>query len=1270
MFETFTKHFSLSKTLRFELRPVFGGAEMKEDFESEFLRKTVERDERRAKEYKELKRVIDDYFRDYIDATLAIPNHPNGFMEADALKQAYECYRLFRSAKGNAYSKAKKEWNNIQKELRESVASLFKKSDYEVKGSFFKNVLMPHVEGDPKKTELIKSFDKFTTYFTGFNENRKNIFSKDDKATTIGYRLIHENLPKFFDNCILYERIRNKFDDLVLSSEDELTQALGVTGLDEIFRPEVFAHVLTQPHITAYNELLGGYVDDQKVKHQGLNEQINLYRQQKKLSNRQLPIFAPLFKQILAESQSQSFAPEPFENDKEMLTAINVFLYSVDKHIEQLEASVKELHADEIEHIYFKAQSLTQLSQELFGRYDVIQSALQGYTDHHRDLFRTKAQREKFLDKTDFYSLYDLERAILEYVESLDADHPDRNAISNDTPVQSHLKNKFKKLKQKIEEEKKTITPLLSKEKLSKDRKLPKGENAPGGEGYRQVQQIKELLESYKTLAQTLRDLYPAKGRKRVEVGSPNMAFYNAFEEPFVEYDNECMALYNKARNYLSKKPYKRDKIKLNFEAPTLLNGWDLNKERANRSVLLLKNGNYYLAIMHPNHTDIFKKYMEMDNSDNYEKINYKLISDANRMLPRVFFSKKGIKTYDPPKSILELYKKGEHIKGPSFKLESLHRLIDYFKSVVSKYKADPGDQYGWEVFDFKFSPTSQYEDIGQFYKELEKQAYRVWFTPISSTYIEEAAKHGKLFLFQIYNKDFSPYAKGRPNLHTLYWKSLFEKENLQDVITKLNGEAEIFFRHHSIKKADTVIHKAGETIKNKNENNPKQESTFKHDIIKDRRYTVDKILFHVPITINFKNDKPGNFNDTVNRLLAKHPDTHIIGIDRGERHLLYLTVIDSDGNIVEQRSLNTIPTDRDYEVDYRQKLDAKEKERDKARKEWSTIENIKELKSGYLSQVVHELAKLIIQHNAIVVLEDLNFGFKRGRFRVEKQVYQKFEKALIDKLNYLVFKDRQAKEPGGYLNGYQLTAPFESFQKLGKQSGILFYVPAAYTSKIDPATGFIDFLKPKYESVEKAKAFFANFDAIRYNKEEEYFEFVFDYKNFESKNALSGYKTDWTVCTYGKRLRNKRNDQGYWESVSVDVTDDLKRLFERYGILYHNGDNLISQILEYDEKQLFELLIFAMRTTLAMRYSRTGEEEDYILSPVKDCNGDFFDSRKADPSLPQDADANGAYHIALKGAMLLERMREHDFNGKSKLDLLIKNEQWFEYISERLWGE
>ena len=45
-----------------------------------------------------------------------------------------------------------------------------------------------------------------------------------------------------------------------------------------------------------------------------------------------------------------------------------------------------------------------------------------------------------------------------------------------------------------------------------------------------------------------------------------------------------------------------------------------------------------------------------------------------------------------------------------------------------------------------------------------------------------------------------------------------------------------------------------------------------------------------------------------------------------------------------------------------------------------------------------------MVKYRAITALEDLNFGLA-WQTKVEKQVYQKFERMLIDKLNYLVDK-------------------------------------------------------------------------------------------------------------------------------------------------------------------------------------------------------------------------------------------------------------------------
>lgn len=60
----------------------------------------------------------------------------------------------------------------------------------------------------------------------------------------------------------------------------------------------------------------------------------------------------------------------------------------------------------------------------------------------------------------------------------------------------------------------------------------------------------------------------------------------------------------------------------------------------------------------------------------------------------------------------------------------------------------------------------------------------------------------------------------------------------------------------------------------------------------------------------------------------------------------------------------------------------------------------------------------MVVKYNAIIAMEDLNYGFKRGRFKVERQVYQKFETMLISKLNYLADKSQAVDEPGADITG------------------------------------------------------------------------------------------------------------------------------------------------------------------------------------------------------------------------------------------------------------
>jgi CRISPR-associated protein Cpf1 len=299
-----------------------------------------------------------------------------------------------------------------------------------------------------------------------------------------------------------------------------------------------------------------------------------------------------------------------------------------------------------------------------------------------------------------------------------------------------------------------------------------------------------------------------------------------------------------------------------------------------------------------------------------------------------------------------------------------------------------------------------------------------------------------------------------------------------------------------------------------------------------------------------------------------------------------------------------------------------------------------------------------MVKYHAIVVLEDLNFEFKRLRQKFEKQVYQNFEKALIDKLNYLVNKKADADAPGGLLNAYQLANKFESFQKLGKQSGFLFYVNAGYTSKIDPTTGFINKLNTRYETVDKARNFFNKFQSIRYNAEANLFEFAFDYNDFSKE--FDGTKTQWTVCSYGERIEQFRNPDkvNKWDNRIIALTDAFKAFFADNSIDI-NG-NIKAQIVERTDKQFFVQLLHLLKLTLQMRNSN--DHQDRIISPVRNSSGEFFDSNNPG-TMPKDADANGAYNIALKGLLTVRNIKQ---STAPKPDLAFKTKDWLNFIQEK----
>lgn len=88
------------------------------------------------------------------------------------------------------------------------------------------------------------------------------------------------------------------------------------------------------------------------------------------------------------------------------------------------------------------------------------------------------------------------------------------------------------------------------------------------------------------------------------------------------------------------------------------------------------------------------------------------------------------------------------------------------------------------------------------------------------------------------------------------------------------------------------------------------------------------------------------------------------------------------------------------------------------------------------------------------------------------------------------------------------------------------------------------------------------------------------------------------------------------------------------------------------------------MKLLLQMRNSITNSEVDYLLSPVADENGTFYDSRVCSASLPKDADANGAYNIARKGLWAIHQIQETPAGDRP--NLAIKNKDWLNFAQQK----
>ncbi|MEK7142190.1 MAG: type V CRISPR-associated protein Cas12a/Cpf1 [Patescibacteria group bacterium] len=1310
-FSDFTNLYSLSKTLRFELKPV-GKTQQILEKENVFAK-----DKLIQEKYQKTKPYFDRLHLEFIDEALR-------GVTLTGLDEYFEILKNWQKDKKN--KEAQRAYKNKLQELRKEVVKKFgdkaekwvneiytsvglKNKDIEILfeeavfdllkaryGSETESIIEIEEKDKSgqtniKQVSIFDSWKGFAGYFKKFFETRRNFYKDDGTSTALATRIIDQNLKRFCDNITLFESIKEKMDF------KEVEKIFGVQ-LVQVFSLGFYNRRLLQDGINKYNIILGGETLENGEKRKGLNECINLHKQK---TGEKLPFFKTLDKQIL--SDKASFL-DGIKDETVLLKVLKQFAKTAEEKMKILQPLFTDFIAEnddyDLSQIYIEKKVFDPNSCRWIDKsaIDNFQEAL--YKEMKSEKLAKYEKKENAYKFPDFIAL--------SYIKC---------ALENGKFEGNFWKDKYYDIAgfaKKTNWEQ--FLTIFSFEFNSLFERTIKDEDGNEKQiGYNIFSQnfeflikknpftlsqeakviIKEFADSVLTIYQVAK--YFAVEKKRAWLSEYELdSFYTHPETGYLRfYENayeDIVQIYNDLRNYLTKKPYSEEKWKLNFECSYLLGGWSSEFE-THGSLIFEKNGKYYLGVI--NGKALTKENRQrlaegITEENKCFKMVYDFQKPDNKNVPRLFIRSNGenfspaVKELDLPiNTILDIYDqrlfKTENKNLPLFK-DSLRKIIDYFKLGFSRHNS-------YKHFPFKWKGSSEYENIADFYQDTISSCYQLQWEGLNFHEIEKLTESKDLYLFQIYNKDFSDKSKGSKNLYSLYFQSLFLKENLENkdgVILKLSGGGEIFFRPKTDKG------KLGERTDSKGKK-----------VIKNKRYSEDKMFLHFPIELNYARGQEGNFNAKINNFLASNHDINIIGVDRGEKHLAYYSVINQKQEILESGSLNEITG-----INYADKLEEKAKNREQARKDWQTVEGIKDLKKGYISQVVRKLADLAIKHNAIIVFEDLNMRFKQIRGGIEKSAYQQLEKALIEKLNFLVQKVETNPEKAGHLlRAYQLTATFKTFKDMGKQTGIIFYTQAAYTSRIDPITGWRPHLYLKYSSAEKAKNDLLKFTKIEFVNGR--FEFTYDIKNFQQAEEYPK-NTVWTACSNVERFRwdksLNQNKGGYthYQNLTDGKTenknpksskpDNLKELFTRYDIdiskdiktqiekLETNGNekffehfmfffNLICQIRNTDGNLHEKIERYKKEKRLKEVAEKELFDADFVLSPVEP----FFDSRKAEQfgkNLPKNGDDNGAYNIARKGIIVLKKISQFakEKGGCEKLswgDLYVSATDWDDFTCD-----
>lgn len=1159
----------------------------------------------------------------------------------------------------------------------------------------------------------------------GLLSARTLMYGTKGKSVSVPYRSIITNLPKFIKDVAVFQKVQDRgildVDQMNKDFAEELRtielliEAETSISITDVFCREMYPCFMVSDGIKALNRIIGTK-QSKKSGVEGLNQQINKYNQIQDKKNA-IAKMDELFDQILfgeddyiAQLTDIADVKETIQDMVENVKSLYGFNgKDANNEIYNLLCSLPDY---DINRIYVASSKLSSISMSLWKNYSILHEAVK--RDKNGKTLQKQVSIKQIQSHIDSLNLEE-NHCVSDYFRKCQVEDVRREQLSVNLfemlkkCYEEYCNSNILSLEVLTDKEVKVVQNMLDSiialRRFMRTLFPPQDSADIDGAFYARFFQCWEKLESLDSKYDLVRNFFC---RKPFQIEKTKL-YFGVNDEHYLAGWPEQAKKGTTGRAYIFREKHSFDDEFDYYigvsQNNTLFSGYDPETDSVCNFSLVRERlaGVSDLSMM-----ERFYYYQMKSNTfcgQNYFNANKQQFKEAEKTFCEFLVSysltgntelKKAMETAIAKKN--DAIKKGKAIPDTLTIPDNIIKLIKKNDSVLYEALLDDNQYKAFNTAMLKrwknafaqakrisYAQECALKDY-QTYEEVKKDIAEVCsikvkeFIPVSQHELEDALcdKNKPLYLFRITNKDLS-YSKtmldgkrkhrGTENLHTMYFRALMDSN--QDVFDI--GAGMIAYRPKTDEKKlkSSPTHNAGDKIKCKNPYNKGKLCQFSYDLVKDRHYTVDTYLFHLSVTQNYR-ERPTVDRNSLNqdvRDFIRENDVNVIGIDRGERNLLYYSLIDAKGNIIEQDTLNSIVYNGvsangaayKVETDYHELLETRADEIHSQQKGWKAVDKIKDVKAGYLSLVIPKLAKMMIEKKAIIVLEDLSGGFMGSRQSQMANVYQQFEEKLAQKLQFYVDKSLDANErtPGSLYNALQLAKEKNENEK---QNGFIFYVPAWNTSKIDPLTGFVNLFKIRYENKTKARLFFETFKSISKNVDTGDYDFVFDYSDFVPMNmarVYDGMQTVWKVSTHGGRIERYRNSLNKWDCKPIEsLTKVYDELFAQYDFKLES--DIKDQIVDCNDAVLYQELIRLFKLTLQMRNSCGNK--DYIVSPIKH-NGVYYDSNRNDYScvMPMDADANGAYNIARKGLMVVNRIKSNSS------DLYIHNDEWLREAQKKM---